>query len=281
MSELKNVIIFGGTHGNEWTGIYVISKYQEQLKAEFPDLNLNFVFANPEAYKLNRRFKDEDLNRAFQFLHEDRKNSYEHERAKEIKKLISHQKVFVIDLHTTTSNMGNTLIISHENKKNLTIAAEVIRSTPGTKAILSPDPNRKYLASQSDFGLMIEVGPVANGLIESKTLQGTYELLRQILHALTKQEELKLNEIEVYEEVQDIYYPKDINGEILAFIHENFQGKDFTAVKDFYSPFQTFSGEIINMTSSNDELYPIFINEAAYYPTGLAYTLCKKKLLTF
>lgn len=280
MNPLKNVIVFGGTHGNEWTGIFVIEKYQEILKAEFPDLSLNFIFANPEAYKMNRRFKDEDLNRAFQFLNEDRKNSYEHARAKEIKKLISSSPVFVIDLHTTTANMGNTLIISHENKLNLNISAEVLKLVPCSKAILSPDPYRKYLASQSDFGLMIEVGPVANGLIESKTLQGTYELLRQILTALSTQESLKNEEIEVYEEVQDIHYPKDINGKMAALIHENFQGQDFLPVRNTYTPFKTFSGEGINMTSPG-ELYPIFINEAAYYPTGLAYTLCKKRSLSF
>lgn len=280
MRPLNNVIIFGGTHGNEWTGIFVIEKYQKQLEAEFPDLNLNFILANPEAYKINRRFKDEDLNRAFQFLHEERKNSYEHERAKEIKELISEVPAFIIDLHTTTANMGNTLIISHENKLNLNISSEVLKLVPGAKAILSPDPNRKYLASQSEFGLMIEVGPVANGLIESKTLQGTYELLRQILTALSKQESLKNSEIEVYEEVQDVHYPRDINGEMMAFIHENFQGQDFIPLRNTYTPFRTFSGEAINMTSPG-ELFPIFINEAAYYFTGLAYTLCRKRTLNF
>lgn len=280
MSFKKDVLIFGGTHGNEWVGIFIIKKFHERLQEEFPKLKLKFIFSNPEAHKINQRFKDEDLNRAFQYLSETRENSYEHERAREIQNIILSNECFVIDLHTTTSNMGNTLIISHENNLNLNISAEVIKQAPKTRVILSPDPARKYLASQSDYGLMIEVGPIANGLIDTKALSGTYELLREILRALTQIESIKNNEIEVYEEVQDIHYPKDSAGEMMASIHENFQGQDFIPLRNTYIPFKSFTGESIHM-SATGELFPIFINEAAYYPSGLAYTLCKKKTLKF
>ena len=80
MNRPSRVVIVGGTHGNEWTGIKIVSHYQDQLEQKFPKLKLEFVLANPVAYELNKRFKDEDLNRAFQFLSESR-TSYEHTRA--------------------------------------------------------------------------------------------------------------------------------------------------------------------------------------------------------
>ncbi len=110
--KLKRVVIFGGTHGNEWTGIKIVTHYQEYFQKKFPSLKLEFILANPEAYKLNRRFKDEDLNRAFQYLGENR-SSFEHTRAKELKEIILKEDCLVLDLHTTTSNLGSTVIVSH------------------------------------------------------------------------------------------------------------------------------------------------------------------------
>ena len=85
---MKKVLVFGGTHGNEWTGVWLVQKYANSFKKKYPKLDLEFIFANPEAHKVNRRFKDEDLNRAFQFLGENRPDSFEHKRAKEIRDLI-------------------------------------------------------------------------------------------------------------------------------------------------------------------------------------------------
>lgn len=273
---MKRVIIFGGTHGNEWTGVYAVKKYADILQKEFPSLDLIFVHSNPEAFHLNQRFKDEDLNRAFQFLHEDRPDSYEHNRAKELKALIHEQPCFVIDLHTTTSNLGNTVIISHDQPLNFHVASHI----SDCKIILSKDPNRKYLASQSDFGLMIEVGPVANNVIDSNVLEGTIQILREVLKSVSTPPNLTTGSTEIYEEIEDIFYPQNENGELTGYIHKSFQGKDFVPVNGDYTPFKMFSGEDVKMKTT-EELYPIFINEAAYYRVKLAFTLCRKKVLNF
>ncbi len=162
----ERVVIIGGTHGNEWTGVQVVRHYQEQLQKKFPRLRLEFILANPEAYKINKRFKDEDLNRAFQYLKENRQ-SYEHHRAHEIKRIIEQEACLVIDLHTTTSNMGKTVIVSHYNPQNLHLCAHVAKKFTDCRIIGSPDPQQKYLAGQSENGLMIEVGPVANGVVDA------------------------------------------------------------------------------------------------------------------
>jgi aspartoacylase len=273
------VLVFGGTHGNEWTGVYVVKKYAETLKKEFPSLDLSFIHANPEAFKVNKRFKDEDLNRAFQFLQENRPSSYEHGRAREIKKMITGSPCFVVDLHTTTSNMGNTVIISHENALNFFIAKKLTERLSDTRVILSPDPGRKYLASQSEFGMMIEVGPVANGVLHSVPLEGTIAVLKEVLRELSTLKNLTSGSIEIYEEIEDIYYPEK-DGEITAYIHHELQGKDFFEIEGDYSAFQTFEGHTLRM-KTEEKLFPIFINEAAYYPGKLAYTFCRKRILNY
>lgn len=280
MSPLKKVIIFGGTHGNEWTGIFAVKKYAEELRKIFPELELNFIHANPEAYQLNRRFKHEDLNRAFQFIHEERPDSYEHQEALKFKEIIDQGPCFVLDLHTTTSNMGNTIIISHNQPLNFHVASQLVQNLNDTRVIVSPDPNKKYLASQSEFGMMIEVGPVANGLIDAVALDGTLKLIKEVLRTLSTLTNLTSGSIEIYEEIEDIFYPQDEAGEMTAYIHKDFQGSDFKAVNGEYKPFVTFKGEELQMRTK-EELYPIFINEAAYYPTKLAYTLCRKRVLNF
>ena len=280
MMPIKKVLIFGGTHGNEWTGVYVIKKYAEKLHSQFPDLDLHFIHANPEAFTINKRFKDEDLNRAFQYIHEERPDSYEHQLAVKYKKMIDEEPCFVVDLHTTTAHMGNTIIISHPQPLNFQVASLLVEKLKDTRVILSPDPNKKYLASQSEFGMMIEVGPVANGIIKADALEGTLQLIKEILMGLSRHQHLTSGELEIFEEIEDVFYPLDDSENINAYIHPDLQDADFIKISGEYKAFRTFTGEDIKL-KTNEELYPIFINEAAYYPTKLAFTLCRKRVLNF
>jgi aspartoacylase len=271
----KRVVIIGGTHGNEWTGIAIIKHYQDLLRNKFPELHIEFIFGNPEAYQTGKRYKDEDLNRASQFLNENR-TTYEAQRAREIREIIQKESCIVIDLHTTTSHMGNTLIISQEVPENLSLSALVQNNSPTTKILLAPDPKRKYLVSQSNFGLMIEIGPIANNVITSNALEETLKLLVLTLSQINHFRPT-LTEVEVFEEVQDVYYPQDHEGNITAYIHSEISGRDYAPLGKKFKAFMGFNGQEID--GNSDEIaYPIFINEAAYYPSKLAFTLCRKTI---
>lgn len=278
--KMKKVLVFGGTHGNEFTGVYLVQKYADHFRKKYPTLDLEFILANPEAHKINKRFKDEDLNRAFQFLGENRPNSFEHNRAREIRDMILKEPCFVIDLHTTTSNMGKTLIITDYNPLVLWLAREVEKNVTEARIIGSPDPNKKYLASQVPASLMVEVGPVANGTIEPEVFEGTIALLDQLLLSLSTAPASPSGEIELFVEVEDVKYPLDEKGQLSAYIHSGFQAKDFTKIEGHYTPFRKFTGEEI-VSKTAGPRYPIFINEAAYYPQHLAYTLCEKRTIKF
>jgi len=279
MSALKKkIFIVGGTHGNEWTGIFVVEKYAEFFKQKYPQLQLEFILANPEARKLGKRFKDEDLNRAFQFLEEKRENSYEHSRARELKEKLS-EDCFIIDFHTTTSNMGKTLILTSYDPLNLWVSSKVSSKFSDARIIGSPDPHKKYLASQSEQSLMIEVGPIANGIVDPVVLEGSLALLDQILSSLSDIPQTLNGEIDLYEEIEEISYPEDKEG-ISGYIHRDLMGKDFRPLSGGFKAFTLFNGEDVEL-KTNEELYPIFINEAAYYPTRQAFTLCRRTRKSF
>lgn len=279
MKKPSRIVIVGGTHGNEWTGIQIVRHYQDFFKNKFPNLSFEFIFANPVAFEINARFKDEDLNRAFQYLNEKRM-SYEHTRAHELKTIIQSEPCLVIDLHTTTSAMGNTIIVTSYSPLNLFLCAKLQEKFKDCRVIGSPDPKKKFVASQSEFGLILEIGPVANSVVAAAPLEATLDLIEQILVLMSSKESIQNGSVEVYEETQDVRYPKDEKGELNGYIHSEFQGKNFHLINGNFIPFKTFQNTLIEM-KTEEKLYPIFINEAAYYRQDLAFTLCRKKILNY
>jgi succinylglutamate desuccinylase len=56
------VAVVGGTHGNEFTGVYVVEQLEAAksiLHAEYPSLSVETLIANPRAYTANQRFVDD------------------------------------------------------------------------------------------------------------------------------------------------------------------------------------------------------------------------------
>ncbi|KAL7469941.1 hypothetical protein ACHAXS_010179 [Conticribra weissflogii] len=84
---VKKVVVVGGTHGNEYTGVWCIKSIEKQREsfesssssksseadrqkpinvfASFPSLHVDTLLANPVAHMQNKRFVDADLNREF------------------------------------------------------------------------------------------------------------------------------------------------------------------------------------------------------------------------
>lgn len=90
MSFIKNIVVAGGTHGNEMTGVRLLDKWMRSpsdCAALCPSAQLSFVIGNPEAVRLNRRYRDFDLNRTFSQTCLDslaEPMQYEFRRAKEL-----------------------------------------------------------------------------------------------------------------------------------------------------------------------------------------------------
>jgi succinylglutamate desuccinylase len=289
MSNLiRQVAIVGGTHGNEWTGIHLVKKFKQ-----FPELIYRSSFetvtllANPKAVKANRRYIDRDLNRCFD--NKDLSNSaltgYEDILAKEIATKLGPKDCpnanVIIDLHSTTANMGLTILPSSTHPFNLRLSAYLSELHPEVRVSFGVQCNQDtpMLRSLSPLGCTIEVGAVAQGVLNAHYLQQTELIVYAILdylNAMNLGNPLPVPaNLTVYQAISSIDYPKDSVGELQAVIHPQLQFKDYEPLQKGEPIFLTFAGKSIPY-QGEFAVFPIFINEAAYYEKGIAMVLTEK-----
>ena len=86
-------------------------------------------------------------------------------------------------------------------------------------------------------------------------------------------------EVEVYTQLRDLGYPKPQGGgAIQAMIHPELDGHDYCELKKGDKLFRTFDGKDVLFEGEPDgrSVYPIFINEPAYYEKDIAMSLTLK-----
>ncbi|NES18086.1 MAG: aspartoacylase [Symploca sp. SIO3E6] len=287
--KINRVLLAGGTHGNELTGAFLIKKFER-----FPQLIPRYSFkiqtllSNPKAFAAGVRYIDQDLNRSFGqgFSGEGDLIAYEELRAQEIQQLFGTQGKtpadFIIDLHSTTANMGLTLIIDTEDTFTLQLVAYLSLVHPSIKVYDSGNSGRSQdsLRSLSRFGLAIEVGPIAQGVLAAEFFLQTEALIFSILDYLEKVNHGEVPSLEqqltTYRYVKAIDYPRNTSGEIQAMIHPQLQFKDYQPLSPGNPLFLSFDGNIINYEEPST-VYPLFINEAAYYEKGIAMCFTDKQ----
>ncbi|MBE9250137.1 aspartoacylase [Dolichospermum sp. LEGE 00240] len=291
-NKLSRVLIAGGTHGNEFTGVHLIKKFEQfpQLihRSSFETLTL---LANPQAFTAVRRYINKDLNRCFlrQNLEDSKLSSYEDLRAKEINHLFGQNGEtpvdFILDLHSTTANMGITIIVDNYEPFNLQLAAYLNYMNPSVKVYSSGNSGRSHnsLRSLGRFGICIEVGSVPQGVLNADFVLKTETIIYTILDYLELYNQGKVpslsNNLICYEYMEAIDYPRNEHGEIKAMIHPHIQFKDYEVLNPGDPMFLTFDGQIISY-QGNSSVYPIFINEAAYYEKCIAMCFTEKRMIT-
>jgi succinylglutamate desuccinylase len=288
-NSIRRVAIVGGTHGNEWTGIYLVKKFEQ-----FPELIARSSFemitllGNPKAIAANRRYIDQDLNRCFS--HEDLSNptltSYEEQRAKAIAAQLgpkeNPQVDFIIDLHSSTANMGLTILPSSTDLFNLRLCGYLSQIDPAVRITLgiACHQDMPMLRSLSPLGCTIEVGAIAQGVLDARHLQQTEMLVHAILDyldAINQGNPMPVpSSMTVYQAIESIDYPRNSSGELQAMIHPQLQFKDYAPLQDGDPMFLSFTGESI-FYREEKVVYPVFINEAAYYEKKIAMTLTSKQ----
>lgn len=281
--SIRKVAIVGGTHGNELTGIYLVQKFDR-----FPELlhRLSFecvtLLANPQAVVANRRYIDRDLNRSFG--NEDLINlelaGYEANRAKEIAAQLADVDL-IIDLHSSTANMGLTILPSSRHPFNLRLAAYLSGLHPDVRVCygIKRNSDTPMLRSLAPLGCTIEVGAVAQGVLNADLFQKTEMLVQAILdyvEAANQGNPLPvLSSVTGYQSISSVDYPRNSSGEIQAMIHPQLQFRDYQPLHPGDPMFLTFTGEMIPYDGKST-VFPIFINEAAYYEKGIAMTLTER-----
>lgn len=289
MEKINQVAIVGGTHGNEFTGIYLVKKFEKK-----PDLisRTNFetqtLLANPQAFAAVKRYIDRDLNRCFMLkdLEAPTAGSYEETRAKFINQMLrpkgNPKFDFILDLHSTTANIGMTIILVNNHPFNLRMAAYLSSVEPDVKVYIctKPGAENSFVNSICELGFLMEVGPVAQGTLKADLFQKTEGLVQTTLDFIENLNEGKMPEINsyltVYQHLKVVDYPKTEDGEITGMIHPQLQGKDYEKLTQGEPMFLTFDGKTIYYEEETP-VWPIFINEAAYYEKGIALCFTQKE----
>jgi len=352
-TPVKTVTISGGTHGNEYTGIWcikAIEKQREQLltaKAEasiapdnkiinvfreYPSLSINTLLANPKAYMANRRFIDTDMNREFSINKLQRTAEscseeddatcdaqtslpYESIRAKEIESMFGAPKTgsagggvdgnsdIVIDLHTTTANMGITLIVTEGDALMSTAAAYALHKCKteykyeNVHILLLPKTeknHRTHLPSVGKHDFTIEVGPTPQGVIRHDIVEQTEAALHSVLeflHLSNIELENKTAGATILDRLRNVFPDgvpcyqsapavgaKELHGKIqwptlednpnfpAAMVHKSLQDRDYQPLRTGDPLFVGLDGTIIPYDGSHgDEVLLMFVNEGGYY----------------
>ena len=290
VQPIKKVVIVGGTHGNEFTGIYLVKKFKQCPELiQRKSFECSALIANPKAFEQNKRYIEKDLNRCFSSQNLTSKGadsmSYEDRRAVTLSRQLAPDSKqgsdLIIDLHSTTSNMGITIIPSSFAPFNLKMAAYLSDRNSQVKVYCWPQSGSQtaFLRSLCPLGCAVEVGPVAQGIVDTKILQQAESVVLQILDCVEAYNcgKLKIttDSLTIYQAINTVDYPRNAQGDLQASIHPKLQNQDYKPIASGDPIFLGFNQEVITYTG-NSVTYPTFINEAAYYEKGIAMCLTQK-----
>ena len=285
MTRINKVLLSAGIHGNEKTGIYLIKKLQQERNLISRDsFTTETLLINTKAIAINRRYYQVDLNRCFAIEDDSSHQYYEQALAREIYDRVKKASFdFILDFHTSTSNMGLTLLLSNNNPFNLQLAAYLTSLDPTIKIVRtdkSEDKNRfRHLFP---LGFTVEMGAIAPNVIDPVWFERGETLVKQILDYLEQsnqqQPPLAPQNLVVYSLSETVYFPTE-NGEIAGMVHPNLHGNDYCALNPGEPMLLDFQGKSI-VYGGADTVYPIFVNEAAYWENQIAMYLTTKKELT-
>tara|TARA_Y100001968_G_scaffold22414_1_gene17681 strand:- start:1059 stop:1970 length:912 start_codon:yes stop_codon:yes gene_type:complete len=290
MSEV-NVLLIAGTHGNEVNGPWLFDQWEKNLDlVKTSGITLSKVIGNPIAREVCKRYLDCDLNRSFSSELWDSFNSkhYEIKRAQELFNLYGPEGQnpcqIAIDFHSTTSAMGGSLVVYGRRFADLALAS-LIQFRLGLPIYLhegNPDQNG-FLVESWPCGLVVEIGPVPQGLIHQRIISQTRLILEVCLEELAKfqtENALFPKAITVHRHLKNIDFPRDEKGFPDSFIHENLQNKNWFPINIGHPLFQSANGMIYRL-SEIDSVVPVFINEAAYIEKNIAFAFTKRERWPF
>lgn len=292
MNSIHNIVISGGTHGNELTGIKLYEKWAadgKRLAGKCPSANVTLVHTNIEATAVCRRYVDMDLNRSFaeSLLRLKSPAAYEIRRAKELDEKFGPKGPqtrtdLIVDVHNTTSNMGICLILSAKDPFTMRASAEIANEFSNARIYYQPEKRGEspYFGTIAKADICLEVGPQPHGSLDAKLFRETEQVVFRYLeladewNAGTLQNKPK-KRVDVYTQFKDIDYPRDRFGNITAMVHPSLRNGDYREVKPGDPLFQTFDYETIAYDGDHS-VWPIFIDESAYYEKKLAMSLTVK-----
>lgn len=289
---LRRVAVTGGTHGNEMCGIYLARhwlKAPEELQR--PSFSAMPVLANPVATAACRRYIDRDLNRTFTltFLKSTATpdDQYEVIRAQELNKLLGPKGTdqafdFILDLHNTTANTGVCLIsVASSNSFNVHLCHYLQLQYPELPCrLLQCDSSKETYSmdSVSKNGISLEMGPQPQGVLRADLFSQMRSLVASILDFIelfNQGRAFPAFEMDIYRILGTVDFPRNADGDLAGTVHPQLQDHDFEPLRPGEPIFKLFSGEDV-LYEGNSIVYPVFVNEAAYYEKHVAFLKSEK-----
>ena len=226
------------THGNERNAPWLLEQWRRRpaLLAS-AGLELELVIGNPTALAANRRYIERDLNRSFapELLADPGRQELEVQRARELLRQVGpageRACPVVLDLHSTTSGMGNSLVVYGRRPADLALAA-AIQARIGLPVYLhEADPAQTgFLVERWPCGLVIEVGPVAQGLLLASICRQTQLAVEAACQSLAAAAagQLRLPAgLTLHRHIGSLDLPRDDQGQPAAAIHPLRQNRDW------------------------------------------------------
>lgn len=163
------IILNIATHGNEKIG-HAVAKEVEKLNIDKKILTIQI--ANKKAFELDKRYVDQDLNRSFPGK---KQGNYEQRLAYDLSPTIKSADI-VIDIHSTTSDLKDALIVTKLNKRT----HEYLKVIQPKYVLVMSATKNSALISQAKVGIAFEYGKDK----DSATLKKTTLDIKRLLHHL-------------------------------------------------------------------------------------------------
>ncbi len=286
---IQRILIVSGTHGNEINPIWAVKRFNREENSLSHGVEYEYIISNPVAYEKGRRYIDVDLNRSFKEIENDDQNSnsfYETNRANFLVDEFgingSKPCQIAIDLHTTTANMGTSIVLYGRRFKDFCIAA-LLQNKFGLPIYLHEKDKSQtgFLVEAWPCGLVIEIGAVAQNYYDSNIINRFLIILRSLREEIDK---LKNNLVELPKEMVvhvhqgSIDYPRDEKGNIDGVIHPERINQDWKLIKKGDPLFLDSKG-IIHKYGGDQLVWPVFIGEVAYKEKKIAMSYTKKEVI--
>ncbi len=282
------VLLVAGTHGNEINGIFLFDQWEKSPSLiNTHGIKTCKVIGNPEAQKAGKRYIHQDLNRSFQEESSSSINSsnLEVSRANELVSLYGEAGEnpcqIALDFHTTTASMGSCLVIYGRRNADLALAS-LIQNKLGLPIYLHESDQKQtgFLVESWPCGLVVEIGPIGQGLLNSRIISQTKLILETLMEQIHQVKKLNLffpDKLIIHRHIKSIDFPRDKEGNIDGYVHFLRQSKDWQKLNKNDELFFKLNGETICL-EEEEPYIPVFINEAAYVEKNIAMSFTKREL---
>ncbi|KZR84674.1 aspartoacylase [Synechococcus sp. MIT S9509] len=285
------VLVVAGTHGNEVNAPWLLEQWssQNELIDSF-GCCVQTVIGNPDARAQGRRYLDRDLNRSFRpdllQRSETQPECSDHEmlRALELLRKFGPEGQrpcdLVVDLHSTTAAMGNCLVVYGRRPADLALAA-LVQSSLGLQVYLheADAAQQGFMVERWPCGLVIEVGPVPQGVRRHDIVQQTRLALQAVFEAIADVVSGKASyprQLLLHRHLKSLDLPRQASGDVAALIHPQLQDRDWIPLLCGDPLFVSAQGTTIAYEGP-DGAVPLFINEAAYAEKAIALSLTSRE----